>query len=302
MPTTPQEQVDSLILKIEENCMEDLDQLSQLPESASAKRQKLFAQSRGSAVSEEKVMNGMREAEEAGATFKAYEAKMKQENSTVQPSGTCNFQPIVAGQLAGTPEKRTGSHLYLARCSFSIVAERRLLSFCRLQVPLQNRRDGQEGQEREEGPLRGEDGRQDGEEGVQGSWEEKAVVVPQSGGQLWVFGGEFASPDGEQFYHYKDLWVLHLATKTWEQIRDYIYYSDVYAFSLDTFQWSKLSPSGPGSTPRSGCLMVVTLQGSIAIYGGYSKQVRPSTSGPLPCSCQPALETQVLFLNSDYGT
>uniref|UniRef100_G3UZ63 Kelch domain containing 4 n=1 Tax=Mus musculus TaxID=10090 RepID=G3UZ63_MOUSE len=100
----------------------------------------------------------------------------------------------------------------------------------------------------------------------------QAVVVPQGGGQLWVFGGEFASPDGEQFYHYKDLWVLHLATKTWEQIRDYIYYSDVYTFSLDTFQWSKLSPSGPGPTPRSGCLMAVTPQGSIAIYGGYSKQ------------------------------
>jgi hypothetical protein len=47
----------------------------------------------------------------------------------------------------------------------------------------------------------------------------QAVVVPQGGGQLWVFGGEFASPDGEQFYHYKDLWVLHLATKTWEQVR-----------------------------------------------------------------------------------
>ena len=56
--------------------------------------------------------------------------------------------------------------------------------------------------------------------------------------------------------------------------RDYIYYSDVYTFSLDTFQWSKLSPSGPGPTPRSGCLMAVTPQGSIAIYGGYSKQVR----------------------------
>ncbi|XP_055476876.1 kelch domain-containing protein 4 isoform X2 [Psammomys obesus] len=131
----------------------------------------------------------------------------------------------------------------------------------------------------------------------------QAVVVPQGGGQLWIFGGEFASPDGEQFYHYKDLWVLHLATKTWEQIRstggpsgrsghrmvawkrqlilfggfhestrDYIYYSDVYTFSLDTLLWSKLSPSGSGPTPRSGCLMAVTPQGSIAIYGGYSKQ------------------------------
>ncbi|XP_031513896.1 kelch domain-containing protein 4 isoform X1 [Papio anubis] len=131
----------------------------------------------------------------------------------------------------------------------------------------------------------------------------QAVVVPQGGGQLWVFGGEFASPNGEQFYHYKDLWVLHLATKTWEQVkstggpsgrsghrmvawkrqlilfggfhestRDYIYYNDVYAFNLDTFTWSKLSPSGMGPTPRSGCQMSVTPQGGIVIYGGYSKQ------------------------------
>lgn len=47
----------------------------------------------------------------------------------------------------------------------------------------------------------------------------QAAVVPTAGGQLWIFGGEFASPNGEQFYHYKDLWVLHLATKTWEQIK-----------------------------------------------------------------------------------
>ncbi|XP_036780095.2 kelch domain-containing protein 4 isoform X1 [Manis pentadactyla] len=131
----------------------------------------------------------------------------------------------------------------------------------------------------------------------------QAVVVPQGGGQLWVFGGEFASPDGEQFYHYRDLWVLHLATRTWEQIRstggpsgrsghrmvawkrqlvlfggfhestrDYIYYNDLYAFNLDTFTWGKLCPSGTGPTPRSGCQMSVTPQGSIIIYGGYSKQ------------------------------
>uniref|UniRef100_A0A2K5DAP6 Kelch domain containing 4 n=1 Tax=Aotus nancymaae TaxID=37293 RepID=A0A2K5DAP6_AOTNA len=101
----------------------------------------------------------------------------------------------------------------------------------------------------------------------------QAVMVPQGGGQLWVFGGEFASPNGEQFYHYKDLWVLHLATKTWEQVKDYIYYNDVYAFNLDTFTWSKLSPAGTGPTPRSGCQMSVTPQGGIVLYGGYSKQV-----------------------------
>ncbi|NXS89184.1 KLDC4 protein, partial [Erpornis zantholeuca] len=131
----------------------------------------------------------------------------------------------------------------------------------------------------------------------------QAAVVPTAGGQLWIFGGEFASPNGEQFYHYKDLWVLHLATKTWEQIkapggpsgrsghrmvaykrqliifggfhesaRDYIYYNDVYTFSLDCFTWSKLAPAGIGPAPRSGCQMTPTPEGNIIIYGGYSKQ------------------------------
>lgn len=131
----------------------------------------------------------------------------------------------------------------------------------------------------------------------------QAVAVPQAGGQIWVFGGEFASPDGEQFYHYKDLWVLHLATKTWEQIkatggpsgrsghrmvytkrqlivfggfhestRDYIYYNDLYTFNLDTFTWAKISPSGTGPSPRSGCQMTTAQDGSVVLYGGYSKQ------------------------------
>ncbi|TMS02001.1 Kelch domain-containing protein 4 [Larimichthys crocea] len=131
----------------------------------------------------------------------------------------------------------------------------------------------------------------------------QAVVVPQGGGQLWVFGGEFASPNGEQFYHYKDLWVLHLATHTWENIkapggpsgrsghrmvlskkqllvfggfhestRDFIYYNDVYSFSLDTFTWLRLTPSGTAPAPRSACQMTSTPDGTgVIIYGGYSK-------------------------------
>uniref|UniRef100_A0A8P4GLI2 Kelch domain containing 4 n=1 Tax=Dicentrarchus labrax TaxID=13489 RepID=A0A8P4GLI2_DICLA len=100
----------------------------------------------------------------------------------------------------------------------------------------------------------------------------QAVVVPQGGGQLWVFGGEFASPNGEQFYHYKDLWVLHLATHTWENIKDFIYYNDVYSFSLDTFSWSRLAPSGTAPSPRSACQMTPTPDGTgVIIYGGYSK-------------------------------
>ncbi|NXO26750.1 KLDC4 protein, partial [Cisticola juncidis] len=131
----------------------------------------------------------------------------------------------------------------------------------------------------------------------------QAAVVPTAGGQLWIFGGEFASPNGEQFYHYRDLWVLHLASRTWEQIkapggpsgrsghrmvvckrqlivfggfhesaRDFIYYNDVYSFNLDSFTWSRLAPAGLGPAPRSGCLMIPTPEGNIIIYGGYSKQ------------------------------
>ncbi|XP_059848997.1 kelch domain-containing protein 4 isoform X2 [Hypanus sabinus] len=131
----------------------------------------------------------------------------------------------------------------------------------------------------------------------------QAVVVPQAGGQLWVFGGEFASPNGEQFYHYKDLWVLHLANRMWEQIkvtggpsgrsghrmavckrqilvfggfhesaRDFIYYNDVYSFNLDSFTWTKLFPSGTAPCPRSSCSIASTPDGNVVIYGGYSKQ------------------------------
>ncbi|XP_054633646.1 kelch domain-containing protein 4 isoform X2 [Dunckerocampus dactyliophorus] len=131
----------------------------------------------------------------------------------------------------------------------------------------------------------------------------QAVTVSQGGGQLWVFGGEFASPNGEQFYHYKDLWVLHLATHTWENIkapggpsgrsghrmalskrqllvfggfhestRDFIYYNDIYSFSLDTFSWSRLSALGTAPSPRSACQMTSMPDGSgVIIYGGYSK-------------------------------
>ncbi|XP_068169950.1 kelch domain-containing protein 4 isoform X2 [Antennarius striatus] len=57
-----------------------------------------------------------------------------------------------------------------------------------------------------------------------------------------------------------------------ESTRDFIYYNDVYSFSLDTFTWSRVTPSGSAPSPRSACQMTSTPDGtSVIIYGGYSK-------------------------------
>ena len=55
----------------------------------------------------------------------------------------------------------------------------------------------------------------------------QAVALGQAGGQLWIFGGEFASPSQSQFYHYKDLWVFHLKEKKWDKIRYRFFVCDV---------------------------------------------------------------------------
>ena len=129
----------------------------------------------------------------------------------------------------------------------------------------------------------------------------QAVAISKEGGQLWVFGGEFASPTNAQFYHYKDFWVLRLKEHKWEQVKaaggpshrsghrmivykrlifvfggfqeshkNFVYFNDCYMFSLTDYAWTKLSPSGNGPSPRSACQLAVTPNG-ILIVGGYSK-------------------------------
>ncbi|XP_015919472.1 kelch domain-containing protein 4 [Parasteatoda tepidariorum] len=131
----------------------------------------------------------------------------------------------------------------------------------------------------------------------------QAIVVSQNGGQMWIFGGEFASPTKCSFYHYRDLWVLHFATMTWEQVKapggpsarsghrmvvsrkqivlfggfyeiigDYKYFNDVHIFNLETYTWTKVEPTGKVPSPRSGCLMAPLTDGRILVYGGYSRE------------------------------
>ncbi|EFN78372.1 kelch domain-containing protein 4 [Harpegnathos saltator] len=131
----------------------------------------------------------------------------------------------------------------------------------------------------------------------------QAVITAARGGELWVFGGEFSSPSESQFYHYRDLWVFLLSDKKWEKIiapngpsarsghrmvllkkqlivfggfhdnlRDYKYFNDVYAFDLETYVWRKIEPAGLAPTPRSGCVVLPTPGNKIMVYGGYNKE------------------------------
>lgn len=103
-----------------------------------------------------------------------------------------------------------------------------------------------------------------------------------------------------QFYHYKDLWVFRLATRTWEKIaakngpsprsghrmialkkklyvfggfydtgNSYKYYNDVWAFSLETYQWQEIKPSG-AIKPAPRYLYCYTFTKKYYIFSGFS--------------------------------
>jgi hypothetical protein len=62
---------------------------------------------------------------------------------------------------------------------------------------------------------------------------------------MYVFGGEFTSPNQERFHHFKDLWRLELSTWRWDQL-----------------------PAKGGPSPRSGHRMAVYKTKAI-LFGGY---------------------------------
>ncbi|KAL2515381.1 Galactose oxidase/kelch repeat superfamily protein [Forsythia ovata] len=127
---------------------------------------------------------------------------------------------------------------------------------------------------------------------------------------LYVYGGEFTSPNQERFHHYKDFWMLDLKTNQWDQLnykgcpiprsghrmvlykhkiivfggfydtlREVRYFNDLHVFDLDQFKWQEIKPT-PGCmwpSPRSGFQFVV-YQDEIYLYGGYSKEVSSDKS------------------------
>ncbi|KAL8464186.1 hypothetical protein ACS0TY_033924 [Phlomoides rotata] len=125
---------------------------------------------------------------------------------------------------------------------------------------------------------------------------------------LYIYGGEFTSPNQERFHHYKDFWVLDLKTNQWEQLnykgcpcprsghrmvlykhkiiifggfydtlREVRYFNDLHVFDLDQYKWQEIKPrlGCMWPSPRSGFQFFV-YQDEIYLYGGYSKEVSSS--------------------------
>ncbi|KAE8707468.1 kelch domain-containing protein 4-like isoform X2 [Hibiscus syriacus] len=127
---------------------------------------------------------------------------------------------------------------------------------------------------------------------------------------LYIFGGEFTSPNQERFHHYKDFWMLDLKTNQWEQLnlkgcpsprsghrmvlykhkiiafggfydtlREVRYYNDLHIFDLDEFKWQEIKPKLGSMWPsaRSG-FQFFMYQDQIYLYGGYYKEVSSDKS------------------------
>ncbi|GAX74960.1 hypothetical protein CEUSTIGMA_g2406.t1 [Chlamydomonas eustigma] len=123
---------------------------------------------------------------------------------------------------------------------------------------------------------------------------------------MYLFGGEFTSPNQERFHHYKELWRLDMSTWEWDHIpqkggscptarsghrmvvhkgrailfggfydngKEVRYYNDLWVLTLDDSKWSVPAlPQGGQAwpSPRSGCQLAVN--GDLMfLYGGYSK-------------------------------
>nr|CAD1837069.1 unnamed protein product [Ananas comosus var. bracteatus] len=128
---------------------------------------------------------------------------------------------------------------------------------------------------------------------------------------VYIFGGEFTSPNQERFHHYRDFWMLDLKTNQWEQLqikgypsarsghrmvlykhkiivfggfydtlREVRYFNDLHVFDLDHFKWEEIKPR-PGAlwpSARSGFQLCV-FQDQIFLYGGYFKEAIPDKIG-----------------------
>lgn len=129
------------------------------------------------------------------------------------------------------------------------------------------------------------------------------VGTPVGGGQLWCFGGEFASAKQTSFHHYRDLWVYSIAERVWEKVETKVrpsgrsghrmalwkhflvlfggfvdtgvrtsYLQDLWVFDTLEYKWHEIKQNDlrrPGA--RSGFSFLATPEG-VVLYGGYCKK------------------------------
>ncbi|KAG0324823.1 hypothetical protein BG000_002032, partial [Podila horticola] len=129
-------------------------------------------------------------------------------------------------------------------------------------------------------------------------------IAITTAGTLFLFGGEFASPNETQFFHYKDFWSMDMKTNAWEKLEvkpkptarsghrmtlwkhflvmfggfydnyvDTRYYDDLWVFDTLEYKWIKVELPDQMIKPaaRSGFSFIPCNDGVI-LYGGYCKE------------------------------
>ncbi|KAF9111143.1 hypothetical protein BGX27_005351 [Mortierella sp. AM989] len=152
-------------------------------------------------------------------------------------------------------------------------------------------------------------------------------IAITAAGTLFLFGGEFASPNETQFFHYKDFWSMDMKTNAWEKLEvkpkptarsghrmtiwkhlivmfggfydnyvDTRYYDDLWVFDTLDYKWIKVELPDQMIRPsaRSGFSFIPCNDGVI-LYGGYCKEY---TKGQRPKGIVHA-DTWLLKMNAD---
>ena len=128
-----------------------------------------------------------------------------------------------------------------------------------------------------------------------------------------MFGGEFSNPNGEKFRHFNDLWRYDLGTNEWEEQtapqrmgrpsprsghrmavwrNRYIvlfggfydtysqtnYFNDVWVWDIIESMWQELTFLARSymPAPRSGCQLLMDVDNSAYVVGGYTKTQKSS--------------------------
>lgn len=120
-------------------------------------------------------------------------------------------------------------------------------------------------------------------------------------GLLFLWGGEFVSPNETTFFHYKDFWMMDLKTCEWEKLeirgrppprsghrmavwkhflvifggffdtnKDTKYYDDLWLFDTLEFKWINPEVPDPKPPTRSG-FQLISNGDQVVVYGGYCK-------------------------------